>query len=440
MTKDKEQDKPLRWGFSTGACMCALALGAWRELENAAQPHTAQPHVLQEPVALEFLDGRMRRIPLLDKRVQGCLAVQKDGGDDPDCTHKAIFFGNIRAASMADAKAEDYILQVGEATLIVHALEGIGLCRRVGLDCEQGKWAITTGPREMLRNNVRLAGMHTGVWLFSLGVVNGAALAKHSLNAHLGIEGGISILGTTGLVRPFSHDAYKATIKLCVRSHHVAGGASMVFCTGGRTKKGAQKYLSHLPPTAFACIADFIAVSVQSACAHDMQEIIIACMPGKLCKYAAGYENTHAHKAQQDMRILRAAVQKNLPHALRLHKALEKSVSVREALLSLSDSDCKDVLHELAAQALVQLQGFATAPVKLRILLFDFQGNFILEKSSAKAAGESSFCLATNFKQSQVSMQDKAATAQEAQDVMRITEAPIDEDYFLVKDTPICKN
>ncbi len=430
MTQETTQKtQPLRWGFSTGASMCAVALAAWLEhFHRAPSPLSSVP--------VEFLDGRLRHIPLFAEKIHGMVAVKKDGGDDPDCTHGALFYGNIRTAELHEAQDKDYILHIGAATLIVHALDGVGVCTRLGLDCQQGKWAINTGPREMLIKNLQKNGMDCGVWLFSFGVVDGLKRAKHSLNAHLGIEGGISILGTTGLVRPFSHDAYVATIHICVRSHHQEGGSSMVFCTGGRTQKGAKKYLPALPDSAFTCIADFIAVSIRSACAYNMQEITIACMPGKLCKYAAGFENTHAHKAQQDMRILRAAVQKHLPEAAQLHSALADSVTIREALLSIPEHARLDILHQLAKQALVQLASFATIATQLRVLVFDFQGDFLFEKSIAVPKPVESSPARPSSLQEDVS----TPSSSQAQRHCQITEAHIGAEYFLCKEQAPCTN
>ncbi|MFQ9867589.1 MAG: cobalt-precorrin-5B (C(1))-methyltransferase [Bilophila wadsworthia] len=150
--------------------------------------------------------------------------------------------------------------------------------------------------------------------------------------------GGISLLGTTGLVRPYSHEAYIHTVRICVKSHFLSGGSTMVFCTGGRTKSGAELHLPQLPATAFVSIGDFIAESLAAACRYGMREIAVACMPGKLCKYAAGFENTHAHKVSQDMDLLRAEVRRTLPAETGLHGALKYSASVREALLSIPDA------------------------------------------------------------------------------------------------------
>ncbi len=421
--EQKQETQALRWGFSTGASMCAVALASWLEQH---QPTSFS----RTSVLVEFLDKRLRHIPLLPEKVHHMLAVKKDGGDDPDCTHKAIFYGHICKAELHEAQNKDYILQMGEATLIVHAMDGVGVCTRLGLDCQQGKWAINTGPREMLMKNLHDNGMQAGVWLFCFGVVDGLKRAKQSLNAHLGIEGGISILGSTGLVRPFSHDAYVATIHICVRSHHQEGGKSMVFCTGGRTQKGAKKHLPNLPITAFACIADFIAVSIQHACAYDMQEIILACMPGKLCKYAAGFENTHAHKVQQDMSLLRAAVQQHLPQAKQLHKALAHSVTIREALLSIPEHARLDILHQLAEQALLQLASFTTIATTLRIVLFDFHGTFLFEKSLTVPQNNKH-----SFEYSPSAMK---SIPPKAHSLTPLTEAHIGPDYFLHKEQDTC--
>ncbi len=417
----KQSTKPLRWGFSTGASMCAVALASWLERSHP------KPFALRS-VPLEFLDGRMRHIPLYPQKIQAMLAVKKDGGDDPDCTHKALFYGKIFPAQLHEAQEKDYVLSVGDATLIVHALDGVGTCTRLGLDCQQGKWAINTGPREMLMKNLHAHGLNSGIWRFCFGVVDGLKRAKHSLNAHLGIEGGISILGTTGLVRPFSHDAYAATIHICVRSHYQEGGTTMVFCTGGRTQKGAKKHLPALPASAFTCIADFIAVSIGHACAYAMQDIVIACMPGKLCKYAAGFENTHAHKAQQDMRILHAAVHTHLPKATALHSALAQSVTIREALLSIPEYARLDILHQLAEQALVQLAKFTTRTTQLHILVFDFQGTFLFKKSKKISTASQRPCTQALESHKPVAAQKHAPQ----------TQAHIEPYYFLTGEQDTC--
>ena len=325
----------------------------------------------------------LRQKGLAPAEVAGALEAvyaPEDGGDDPDCTHGAILFGNMRRCSASDARKEDYTLSVGGGTVILRGAAGVGLCTRPGLDCEQGKWAINTGPRRMIAENLHHAGLDAGCWLLEIGVENGEELAKHTLNPLLGVVGGISILGTTGLVRPYSHEAYIETVRICVKSHHIAHGTTMVFCTGGRTKSGAERRLPSLPETAFTCIGDFIAESLAAACEYGMREIVVACMAGKLCKYAAGFENTHAHKVSQDMDLLRAEVRKHLPGEEALHDALAHSVSVREALLSIPEADRPGILRRLARTALGQFARRCGENIALRLLVFDFEGQFLFEE------------------------------------------------------------
>lgn len=366
----KKDRKTLRWGYSTGACAAAAATAAWIRLTRG--------EALQS-IRLRFLDGRERELPLLQFGAGHMAAVQKDGGDDPDCTHGAVLYADIRSCDISEARPEDYVIRIGSGTLILRGVEGIGLCTRQGLDCDQGRWAINAGPRRMIADNLGLAGF-TGCRLLELGVVNGSELARHTLNAHLGIVGGISILGTTGLVRPYSNEAYIHTIRICVKARLLSGGSTMVFCTGGRTRSNAENRLFDLPPEAFVNIGDFIAESLAAACRCRMREIVVACMPGKLCKYAAGFENTHAHKVSQDMDLLRAEVRRALPAETALHDALRYSASVREALLSIPEHARDGLLRRLARTALGQFAHRCTGNPVLRLLVFNFGGEFLFEE------------------------------------------------------------
>lgn len=367
----KTDHQNLRWGTSTGACAAAVAAAAWRRAREGQTP---------ESVRLLFLDGKERGLPLLDPGAGRMAAIRKDGGDDPDCTHGAVIYANLRPCDADEARPEDYALQVGGGTAILRCVEGVGLCTREGLDCERGKWAVNAGPRRMIAENLRRAGLDAGRWLLEIGVEKGAELAKHTLNPQLGIVGGISLLGTTGLVRPYSHDAYIETVRICVKSHHLSGGSTMVFCTGGRTRSGAERRFPSLPESAFTCIGDFIAESLAAGCAYGMREIVVACMAGKLCKYAAGFENTHAHKVGQAMGLLRAEVRKALPGESALHEALEHSVSVREALLSVPEPARALLLRRLARTALGHFRRRCARSPALRLLVFDFEGHLLFEE------------------------------------------------------------
>ncbi|MCL2887681.1 MAG: cobalt-precorrin-5B (C(1))-methyltransferase CbiD [Betaproteobacteria bacterium] len=378
MTRKKET-KTLRWGYSTGACAAAVATAAWQRLTRGETPPS---------IRLRFLDGKDRFLPLAEPGVGRMAAIRKDAGDDPDCTDGATLYANIRPSRPSEAKPEDYTLTVGGGVVILRAVEGVGLCTRLGLDCERDRWAINTGPRRMIADNLFRAGLDAGCWLLEIGVRDGQEIAKRTLNHLLGIQGGISVLGTTGLVRPYSHEAYRDTIRICLKSHHLSGGSTIVFCTGGRTKSGAQAHLPGLPETAFVSIGDFIAESLSLAYRYDMREVIVACMAGKLCKYAAGFENTHAGKVSQDMDMLRSEVRRLLPAETALHTALERSVSVREALLFLPKAARPELLRRLARAALGHFVRRCPGRPVIRLLVFDFTGSLLFEELEEASAGE----------------------------------------------------
>lgn len=239
------------------------------------------------------------------------LLIRKNGGDDPDSTHGAVLCAKL-IPSGKEPDPRGYALSIGRGTLLLESLGGIGLCTREGLDCDPGHWAFNISVRRMIvRNLERLDFGKEPIRLTArVGVENGENLAKTTLNPALGIRGGISILGTTGLVRPFSHDAYIASIRLCVRSLAFSGGDTMFFCTGGRSEKAARlwtregagrKIFGSQPDEAFTSIADFIGESVRAAEEYGMRRAVICCMPGKLLKYACGLFNTHAHRTAQDI-------------------------------------------------------------------------------------------------------------------------------------------
>ena len=118
----KKDRKNLRWGYSTGACAAAAAKAAWIRLTRGGAPQSIWVH---------FLDGRERELPLLQSGAGHMAAIRKNGGDDPDCTHGATLYADIRACLSGEIRAEDYVLQIGNGTLILRGAEGIGLGARL---------------------------------------------------------------------------------------------------------------------------------------------------------------------------------------------------------------------------------------------------------------------------------------------------------------------
>lgn len=369
----------LRYGYSTGACLSALGCGLWQFLQTKTCP---------AEISLTFLDGAEKKLPLLWNKIeQGILQIQKDGGDDPDCTHLAMLSASFFKSSLENAAKEDYILELGDDTLILHATHGIGICTRKGLDCEQGKWAINSCPRKMLLDNLQKYGFGQSrekqVWQLNIGVENGEELAKKTLNGKLGILGGISILGSTGHVKPFSHDAYIQTIRICVRGVKEES-THIVFGTGARSLKCAKKLYPALSENNFIPIADFIGKSLEIAKEENILEISIACMAGKLCKYASKQFYTHAHKEEQDLSLLFAQIEELSPAPEDiLNDNWQKAQSVREVLCSFTEKAQYHILEVLAQKALNFFQSIYAA-AHFHLLVCDFEGNLLMKLDSEK--------------------------------------------------------
>ncbi len=363
--KVRKRDRTdLRWGFSTGACLTALCSAAYLN-------HTSGWS--ESEISLHFPDSNEYSIPLLTVE-NGYARVQKDGGDDPDITNGAHL--SVRIVEFSGEPDErDYLISSENGTAFLHGKFGVGLCTRHGLPCPKGKWAINPVPRQMVLENLKICGFgkKKESLRFEITVENGDLLAKKTLNKTLGIIDGISLLGTTGRVRPYSHKAYIDTIRMLVKGAVSQGECELIFATGTRTSRSAKATLN-ARDLQVILIGDYIQESLQSAESNGVDRVSIACMPGKLSKYASGFTNTHAHKNAQNLEHLQKVMTKLFPH----HDLIPESCpSVREALFSFEESEQEIILKELKNVALKQLQNHAPS-LHIEIFLCNFNGEVIL--------------------------------------------------------------
>ncbi|CAO0822149.1 cobalt-precorrin-5B (C1)-methyltransferase [Desulfarculales bacterium] len=193
---------------------------------------------------------------------QAQATVVKDAGDDPDVTNGAAIQTQVRLDRMPADDPPGILLSGGP---------GVGLVTRPGLPVTVGQPAINPVPRAMIERSLmetwhemRPAGSTLAARV-EISVPEGERLARRTLNPRLGIEGGISILGTTGLVKPFSHEAYTATIDSALLVARAAGQLEVVLTTGGRSEKYAQALRPDLPDLCFVQIADFFGHALQQA-------------------------------------------------------------------------------------------------------------------------------------------------------------------------------
>jgi cobalt-precorrin-5B (C1)-methyltransferase len=281
----KVRTGPLRNGWTTGTCSAAAA-------KAAATALLTQQVQLEVEVVLP--DRRRVRFPVERCELDADRAeavVVKDAGDDPDVTHGAHLTATVRWRR--------------EPGLQIEGGVGVGVVTKPGLGLEVGGPAINPVPRQMLLENVSEAVDLEGRGLVVvISVPDGEQRAKKTTNARLGILGGISILGTTGVVRPFSTASWRASVLQAVDVMAAQGLPTLVLATGGRTEKAAMRLLPDLPEVCFVEVGDFTGAALKQAVSAGLREIVFVGMAGKLTKLASGVLMTHYTRSKVDTAVL----------------------------------------------------------------------------------------------------------------------------------------
>lgn len=281
----KVRGKALRTGWTTGTCASAAARAAAEALVTGAPP---------EVVEVALPSGR-RVTFAVDSCVLGTgraeAVVVKDAGDDPDVTDGAHLTATV---SWRD-----------EPGIELDGGVGVGVVTKPGLGLEVGGPAINPVPRRMIEQavgeTVDLAARGVRV---VISVPEGEKMARKTTNRRLGILGGISILGTTGIVRPFSTASWRASVEQAVSVLAAQGQDTLVLCTGGRTEQGAMALLPKLPDVCFVEVGDFTGAALRRAVEHGVRQVVFVGMAGKLTKLASGILMTHYTRSRVDTALL----------------------------------------------------------------------------------------------------------------------------------------
>ncbi|MCL4500926.1 MAG: cobalt-precorrin-5B (C(1))-methyltransferase [Deltaproteobacteria bacterium] len=363
-----DQEKPprprkeLRQGFSTGTAAAAAAQGALYELLGLPCP---------ERVEVPLPGGGSLTIPLHYHRRRdnrGEAAVIKDAGDDPDVTNGAEI--GVRVWRLDGSGAVEAVE--------FHGGGGVGRVTKPGLALAVGEPAINPVPRRMIRRSLSLVWervfpgqpMRLGVEVF---VPLGEELARHTLNPRLGIIGGISILGTTGLVKPFSHAAYRATIVAGLKVARAAGLKRIVFSTGGKSESHLQALLPELPPEAFVQMGDYVRFALKTAGNLKFAAITVGAFFGKSVKIAQGKGHTHASRGLADLKKLGRLVLETTGEA-KLAQAVSRANTGRQALEILLTAQALPAVNEVGKQMLAALRAFTGPGPELTGVILDFAG------------------------------------------------------------------
>ena len=367
---DGKRQRGNRSGFTTGACSAAAARAATLGLMTGEVPANVVCRLPNgQEVSFDVLEG------WVEKGVAHAVII-KDAGDDPDATNGALLTADVRRVPAA---AGQIILKGGP---------GVGTVTKEGLGLEVGGPAINPVPRRNISDNARaVAGelLDSDGLEITISVPGGEEMAKKTLNARLGILGGISILGTTGIVRPYSTAAFRASVVQAVDVAAKQGQTSIVFTTGGRSEKFAMRQLPKLDESCFVQMGDFVKAAFQTAVKNKMANVYIGAMAGKLTKMGQGLAVTHAWKAEIDRDLLAECAQEvgAAPDLVEEIRAAETARFAADRLVVLGLA--AEFHRALAKKAIRSLKSCYPGTYHLTVLACDFDGEFIVRVDEEEA-------------------------------------------------------
>ncbi|UXH79100.1 cobalt-precorrin-5B (C(1))-methyltransferase [Roseateles amylovorans] len=376
--KDAAQATPrgTRTGFTTGACAAAAARAAVLGLAGGCVPDRIESLLPNgQRVWFEVHDGRCAP-------GSAHAMVVKFAGDDPDCTDGAHLTVDLQ-------------LLPGQAERVTfHAGDGVGMVTMPGLGLEVGGPAINPVPRTNIADNLREAApallAEHGVAV-TISVPGGQEMARKTTNARLGILGGISILGTTGIVRPYSTAAWRASVVQGVQVAATVGHGLVALTTGGRTETFAIGALRaerpELPQACFVQMGDFLRYALDEAVAQGIPLVVLAVMVGKLTKIAQGETITHANRNVVDTDLV-AEIARRIGASPADCEAIAAAETARFGAELMVERGLGDAFHHALAQAAIDT---LLAPDRydraftLRVMVCDFNGQCVADVLSAPA-------------------------------------------------------
>jgi cobalt-precorrin-5B (C1)-methyltransferase len=354
---DPQQPKArgTRTGFTTGACAAAAAKAATRVLtrgERLTEIATTLPNKQTVTFALKRCERDGER---------ATCSVIKDAGDDPDCTHGAELIATV------ELRAEPGIELRGG--------EGVAVVTKPGLGLDVGSPAINPVPRRNITEMVaeELADSPLPGALVTIAVPGGEEMAKQTLNARLGLVGGISILGTTGIVKPYSTAAYKASVVQAIDVANNRGIGELVLTTGGKSEAYAMKLYPELPEEAFIQVGDFIGTGVKHCARRGVRRALVVGMMGKLSKMANGKMQTHAAGSEVNMELLaQLAAEIGAPPAIT--DEIRAANTARHVLELCAANDLTAITSLVCKRVSENCRAHAGGQLEVHASLVDFNG------------------------------------------------------------------
>ena len=352
-----EQPKKLKTGLTTGSCATACCVAAAHFLLADRSVTT---------VSITLPKGKQVDMPItaLHSAGETCRAETiKDAGDDPDVTHGAVVFVEL--------------LLSPNKGIVFKAATGVGTVTKAGLALDIGEPAINRVPRQMMLDNLQKLAefyQYKGGFEVSVGVVNGEAIAQKTMNPRLGILGGLSILGTSGIVRPYSCSAWIASIYQGIDVAKASGLTHIAATTGNISEKAIQEHYQ-LEQSALIEMGDFAGAVLKHLKKAPIAKLSICGGLGKISKLANQHMDLHSRSSSIDFQHLADSAAALGANEALLTNILSANTSIE--VLKLCQQEGIDIAKSLCEQALVFAESIVPASIEVEVWAIDRQGQFV---------------------------------------------------------------
>jgi len=355
----------LRTGFTTGTCATAASKAGYLAIKNQKKI---------EKTDVKLPKGNYITIPInycqFDSKSAKCSVV-KDGGDDPDVTHGAEIFVDLSFTE-------------NSGLIEIDGGEGIGIVTKPGLGLEINKPAINPVPKKMIKENLEEVAKEdlkeNGIKVV-ISVPKGKELAPKTDNPRIGIIEGISILGTSGIVIPFSTASFAASIRQSLDVSIAMGNDSVVLTTGGRSEDFAKKNID-LPDHCFVQMGDFSGYAVQQCAKKGIKKAYVVGFIGKLAKMATGIKQTHVKGSKVDMSFLADIAKKCQADEL-VQQEISKANTARHVSEIIIKNKIEGFFEHICSEVFRHMKKHSEDKILLDVIMFDFEGKILARKSEA---------------------------------------------------------
>ena len=357
--EEKKRKGTLRSGYTTGTCAAAATKASLLTLLTGK---------LVKSIDVSLPKGQYANLLIswtrTNKDSSVTSSVIKNAGDDPDVTHGAEICSTV---SFLPLKGQ----------IIIDGGVGVGRVTKPGLGLELGNAAINPVPFLMIMQAVREVALHqlkSHGFRVVISVPRGEEIAQHTDNPRLGIIGGISILGTTGIVLPYSTASFAASIRQCLDVSFAMGTDTVVLTTGGRSEDFSKMLLGNsIPEHAFIQIGDFIGYSIKQCVNKNIQKVIVAGFIGKLTKMAMGVRQTHVKGSRINMEFM-AKIASRCSSSAAIIEEIKKANTARHVSEIVDRNRVEGFYDAICKEVFDQLNEYSSGRIKLQIILFEFDG------------------------------------------------------------------